>query len=61
MEKILMAPLSITYMSRDSMKLALKVAHIYDLEEDQQLSAAQPLNLDEETRQKLLDLQKDLH
>ena len=57
MEKIPIAPLPISQLSRDSIKLALKVAHVHDLmEEEQQLSAAKALNLDEETRQKIQDL-----
>ena len=45
------APSPISQLSRHSMRLALKVAHVHNLmEDDQQLSAAQALNLDEETR-----------
>ena len=59
MEKIFMAPLSMTNMSRDSMKLALKVAAIHDDMEEQSLRLPEALKLDEETHQKLQQLQHD--
>ena len=54
-----MAPLSIANMSRDSMKLALKFVAIHDEMEELSLSLPEALKLDEETRQKLQQLQHD--
>lgn len=54
-----MAPLSIANMSRDSMKLALKAVTIHDDMEELSLSLPEALKLDDETRQKLQQLQHD--
>ena len=59
MEKILIAPLSIANLSKDSIKLALKAVAIHDEMEELSLSLPEALTLDEETRQKLQQLQHD--
>ena len=54
-----MAPISMTNLSRDSMKLALKFVAIHDEMEESWPISAEALKLDEETRQKLQQLQHD--
>lgn len=61
MEKIPIAPLIKVNLSKNSMKLALKVGAIHDEMEEQSLSLPETLKLDEETRQKVKDLLKDSH
>lgn len=56
-----MAPPSIAYMSRDSMKLALKTVAIHDDMEELSLSLPEALKLDDDTRQKLQQLQLGSH
>ena len=56
-----MAPLIKVNLSKDSIKLALKVGAIHDDMEEQALSLPKALTLDEETRQKVKYLLKDSH